>query len=574
MQIDIQAARDNLAAGKFDLAAEQYQYLIAQSPSHFELFLELSSALMGANKYDEALVVVKQLEGLNLAIDHEIQLQIGNIYLAQNRLAESVNRLQPLLGSACDERARTALSSAYLNIGKPSKASHVLEALDTGTLSIGATNNLAISLCEQMQVERGLTLLVDCIKANQYDWSTISNLLMLSNYTEAPNESISVAKAAIQNRVGGKSGVSIPSKSKKSLRIGFISGDIYQHPVGWFLIGPVRELTKKSEVVIYCTSNKRDQLTDEFSACGTELKLVDGMNEDALSELIRRDNIDMLIDLSGHTAQNKASLFTRRIAPVQLSYLGYFASTHLPEMDGAIFDAEHLRNVPPAYFSEAIYQLGCSRFCYTPPNYAPAVGSLPLDRNGIITFCSFSNTSKMSKACISLWANTLQAVPNSRIQIRWKTIVDSSLRDSIRKQFNAHGIEDHRVELYADCDHESLFHFYNEVDIALDTYPFSGATTTCESLWMGVPVITMTGNAPASNQSASILNQIGLHECIAHNADEFVTRAKELAGNRVHLDGLRNSMRSKITSTPLGNPELFSAHFYPLLETIWQKYSQ
>lgn len=568
MQIDIQSARENLRLKNFELAISQYQGLISESPTNFIFYLELSSALMGLHKFDEALVVVKQIENMDPGLDGEIKLQKANIYVLQGRLSEALPILLQLLSSPCGDRARTTLSGLYMQRGLPSKAASLFDGLDRGKLSVGDINNLAIALCEGMQAKEALSTLSDRIINNNYELSTISNLLMLSNYDLDPEKYISNARSAIVKNFGNGSIDASRSLPKKSLRLGFVSGDMNQHPVGWFFIGLLRELSNKYSVNIYYTNQKSDQLTQDLAEAASTFSFVDNLSDQDLATKIRADQIDILFDLSGHTAKNKIAIFSQRIAPVQLSYLGYFSTTYMPQMDGVIFDERHMSGVPNTFFSERVYKLPCSRFCYSPPPYAAQIAPLPALVNDCITFCSFSSTSKVSDLCIEMWAKTLMAIPNSRIKLRWSTLRDTNLCDHIRKLFLLHGVVNSRVELYPECDHESLFYFYNEVDIALDTYPFSGATTTCEALWMGVPVITRLGSTPASNQAASILSEVGLDECISSSVDEFVAKAKILSSDKKRLSALRSSMRGKVLASSLGNPKLFAEHFSNLIEDI------
>jgi protein O-GlcNAc transferase len=571
MQLDVQSARNALRAKNFSLAAAQYQELISATPTDYILYLELSSTLMGLQKFDEALVVIKQIELVVSSIENEVKLQKGNIYLAQGRYLESIQILKDLIPGPCEDRARTSLSGAYIGLGLPSKAIALFNDLARDKLSIGDTNNLAISLCERMQTPDALEILRDRIALNNYDQSTISNLLMLSNYVAEPEKYIPIAKTEIE-KFSEKIWPQKLSQSKKTLpRIGFISGDMNQHPVGWFFLGLLRELSKKYSILIYYTNNKTDQLTNDLISFSSEFYFVESLTDSDLINQIQSDKIDVLIDLSGHTANSRISIFNQRIAPVQLSYLGYFASTHALQMDGVIFDEWHLNNVSDEFFSETIYKLPCSRFCFTPPPYAPQPNPLPAITNGNITFCSFSSTLKINNECIEMWSKTLMAIPHSRIQLRWKTLRDQELRNNIRELFLSNGVTNSRVELYADCDHESLFHFYNEADIALDTYPFSGATTSCEALWMGLPVITRAGITPASNQSASILNEIHLGEYVTKSIDEFVKQATRLSNDLNKLSHLRATMRERISNSSLGDPKVFSAHFSTLIDDIYMK---
>jgi predicted O-linked N-acetylglucosamine transferase (SPINDLY family) len=508
------------------------------------------------------------LENIDFELSAEVLLQKGNIYLAQARYKEAIAILQLLIPGPGEDRARTALSSAFLNAGMPTLATTAYGIINPRKFSIGDSNNLAISLCEQMESSRALDFLSTRISMNLYDFSSISNLLMLSNYCSSPDKYIAIAKNAIAKSDSNNIRKEFTSPPKAIQKIGFISGDMYQHPVGWFFIPILKELNKEYLISIYYTGHKRDQLTEDLIKNSSNFYFYEALPDNALIQKISADENDLLIDLSGHTANNRMPIFNHRMAQIQLSYLGYFSSTYMPQMDGVIFDKQHLLGVPEEFFSEKIYELDCSRFCYTPPPYAPAINPLPALDNDAITFGSFSNTSKINKECVALWSKALNSIPKSRIQLRWKTLGDTNLRRMIRQEFKSNGIVNSRVELYTDCDHESLFHFYNEVDIAFDTHPFSGATTCCEALWMGLPVLTLRGKTPVSNQAASILSEIGLDECIASTADDFVHNAKHLAGNLTKLQDLRATMRERINESSLGNPKIFATHFKRLIHNI------
>lgn len=571
MEFDIQSARNSLKTKDYGLAIAQYQELISRSPSDYILYLELSSALMGLNKLDEALVVIKQIEHQDSHIDAEVELQKGNIYLAQGRFLEAIPVLSSIHSKLCEDRVRTALSSAYINLGLPSKVEALFDGIPKEELSIGDTNNLAISLSEQMQISKALELLSTRIRNYHFNESTISNLLMLSNYAQSPEKFIPAATSEINKNSKNANSLIRPQSKNKVPKIGFVSGDMNQHPVGWFSIGLLQELARTHPIAIYYTGQKIDQLTNDLIAISPAFCFAKDLSDIELAKKIQADAIDVLIDLSGHTANSRISLFKQRVAPIQLSYLGYFASTHMPQMDGVIFDKWHMSNVPKESFSETIYELPCSRFCYTPPPYTPEPTALPALANGIITFCSFSSTAKINPTCIEMWAKTLTAIPHSRIQLRWKTLRDHKLRNHIKALFLSHGVANSRVELYPECDHESLFHFYNDVDIALDTFPFAGATTSCEALWMGIPVITRTGETPASNQTASILAEIGLDDFITDSVEEFVETAKKLALDLSKLSNLRLTMRERISKTTLGNPKAFAEKFSQLINDIYHQ---
>ena len=338
----------------------------------------------------------------------------------------------------------------------------------------------------------------------------------------------------------------------RPLRVAYVSSDFCQHTVGLF----VKDVLKTHDparvmVFAYSAGQVKDWATEAIrGAC--RFCDVAALDDAALAALIRKDEIDVLVDLSGHTAGSRLTVFAHRPAPVMVSWLGYFATTGMTVMDAVLLDEWHAPNGTEAQFVESVIRLPGGRFCYTPAPFAPAeVAPPPCAANGYVTFGCFNNTAKLNAGVYEAWAQILAAVPHSRLVLKWRTLQDAGLCRSVRDAFGKLGIDSERIELRGASFHVDVLKEYADIDIALDPFPFSGGLTSCEALWMGVPVVTWPQSRVVSRQTFAFLSAIGLPELVAKDADDYVLIAKRLAADRNRLAALRDGMRTRMQSSPL-----------------------
>ena len=378
------------------------------------------------------------------------------------------------------------------------------------------------------------------------------------------------ARPPLRSRADSTVGALLP------LRIGYVSADLCQHTVGLF----VKDIfhAHKSPfggvganpvcVFAYSSGSVSDWVSDAIRAACT-WRDVSGLDDAALATLIRQDQIDVLIDLSGHTAGSRLTVFAHRPAPVQVAWLGYFATTGLSYIDAVLLDEWHAPAGTQAQFAEPIVQLPGGRMCYQPVPWAPAVAAAPCLQTGYITFGSFNNTGKLNAGVFDVWSQVLAAVPLSRLVLKWRSLVDETLCESIRAAFADRGIDPSRIELRPASFHADVLLQYADIDIALDPFPFTGGMTSCESLWMGVPVITWPQSRVVSRQTFALLNQIGLPELAAKDSEDYVRVAVELANNSQRLIHLRQTLRQRMQASPLCDVAGFTQN---LEETIVNLY--
>jgi len=349
------------------------------------------------------------------------------------------------------------------------------------------------------------------------------------------------------------------SGERRSLRVGYVSADLCQHTVGLFVKDVLKvhqsrsrnvEATQTAEVFAYSSGSVSDWVSQELKA-SCSWRDVSEISDEALARLIREDRIDVLVDLSGHTAGSRLTVFAHRPAPVQVSWLGYFATTGLGYIDAVLLDECHAPERFEEQFVEEIVRLKGGRLCYQPVPWAPEVSPLPSLKSGLITFGSFNNTGKLNTEVFDVWAKVLLAVPNSRLILKWRTLVDEPLCGSICKAFENRGVSAKRIKLRAASFHVDVLKEYADIDIALDPFPFTGGLTSCEALWMGVPVVTWPQSRVVSRQTFALLSAIGHTAWVAQDAQSYVNIAQSLSEDLVSLAKVRGQLRQDMRTSSL-----------------------
>lgn len=356
----------------------------------------------------------------------------------------------------------------------------------------------------------------------------------------------------------------------RRLRIGYVSPNFASHSVSYFIEPVLAHHDRRDyEVYGYHTGAICDDTTDVLEASVDRWRQVDTLSDDALARRIAEDRIDIAIDLAGHTSSRHMAVFARRSAPVQVTWIGYPDTTGLEAIDYRITDA--IADPAPhadERHTETLIRLPGAFLCYRPPADAPAV-SVRDDADPIV-FCSFNTLEKINDAVIALWSRVLGAVPGSRLLLKDRRLVAEPVAQRLRGAFAARGIDAARIDfrdwIEARSEHLAL---YGRCDIALDTWPYNGTTTTCEALWMGVPVVTLAGEAHMSRVGATLLTAAGLNELIAHTADEFVDTATALARAGARRHALRGTLRPMLAASPLLDHAAFTRKLEAALREVW-----
>jgi len=294
------------------------------------------------------------------------------------------------------------------------------------------------------------------------------------------------------------------------------------------------------------------------------------------TEMVRKDRIDILLDLSGYTRDSRLDVFARKPAPVQVTWLGYPNTTGLAAIDYRITDG--IADPPgqaDLMHTERLYRLPNGFLCFYPHPDAPEPGILPFDEHNVITFGSFNNLAKITSEVTRVWARILAMLPDSRLYMKRSTFSDAGIRKDFEKRFLQYGISPDRLLLREGTvsveDHLAL---YQEVDIALDSFPYNGTTTTCEALWMGIPVVVLEGDHHAARVGASILSRLGLEELIADSLDDYIAKSVQLAIDPERLRNLRRELRPRMARSPLCNGTQFTLDLEAAFRKMWQVWCQ
>lgn len=360
----------------------------------------------------------------------------------------------------------------------------------------------------------------------------------------------------------------------RRLRVGLVSGDLRTHPVGFFLEGILHSLSTQSlELFAYATAPHDDALSDRIKPLFSAWRMVRALSDEAAARVIRDDKVDILVDLSGHTGYTRLPVFAYRPAPVQVSWLGFFASTGVAAIDYVLADEACVPMGREGDFTEQVWRLPDTRLCYTPPTDAgaPPVASLPALRNGHITFGCFQRLPKLTDAVLALWGRVFAALPSARLLLQTSQVNRPKYREMVLQRLAAVGISADRVTARGYSPRGAYLQAYGEVDFVLDTFPFTGGTTTCEALWMGVPTLTLAGDSMIARQGVSMMIAAGLPEWIARTQDDYVAKAVAFASDLQAMASLRAGLRERVVASPLFDVQLFAKRLEAALHGIWQQ---
>lgn len=454
-------------------------------------------------------------------------------------------------------------------------AKHFAEAIALAPERADLHNNYGYAMAEQLHIEEAVAAFRRAVAIDPRDPSAHPNLLWLMNLRpefsaeERYQEHCRWAQALAETR-------RLPARGHdrdpdRALRIGYVSSDFRNHAVGHF-IEPILAHHDRARVVPHCYSNseERDAATERMRALVGGWRDIAGLPDDRVEALVGEDRIDILIDLSGHTRGNRLRVFARRPAPVQVTFLGYPATTGMPAVDYRLTDA--LADPPGAerHYRERLCRLPRSLWCYFPREDMPGVSRLPALASGQVTFGSMNGAAKLNPAVIAAWSRILDRVPWSRLLIA--TVPRGEAERRIRAGFDRHGIGAQRLEIIDRLEQREYRKLFARVDVALDPFPCNGGTTTCESLWMGVPVVSLAGDEFRSRAGLSLLTAAGLPDLIARSVEEYVDFAAALAGDLAALAALRSGLRERLKGSPLADIGAYVAALEAAYRAMWRRW--
>ncbi len=511
--------------------------------------------------------------------DPRVHFNLAIALKARGAGGEAIDALRTVLRlDPRDANARNMLGNALQTAGSLEEAVTCYQEVLRGKPDFAvAQNNLGSALLAQArhaEAEQAYSRAV----ALRPDWAGAwSNALLVLNYTERAASEIFERHRGFGFRFCGpgalSTGFSNTVDPERTLRIGYVSGDFRAHSVAYFFVS-ILGLHDRSLFKAFCYSNVEspDDTTEYLKGLCDQWRDIRDLSDIDAAAMIRRDRIDILVDLAGHTAHNRLPVFVHRPAPVQITYLGYPGTTGLPVMDYRITDA--VADEPGAteqWHVERLLRLPKGFLCYRPPPEAPGVSPAPVSVSGHVTFGSFNNLAKVTSEVVSVWSSVLLSVPDSKLVIKGAALADRATRIRFQELFSTHGITGDRLAMVPRSDDITQhLQFYSHVDIALDPFPYNGTTTTCEALWMGVPVVALAGKTHSGRVGASILKQMGLDDCVGMDRESYVRIAVDLAGDPNRVSGLRRVLRNRMKTSSLCDADDFIRRLEDVYRGVWR----
>jgi predicted O-linked N-acetylglucosamine transferase (SPINDLY family) len=526
-----------LQQGHFEEAQEFLQRAISLNPNSIGALGNLGNVFFGQRKFSEAIACYQQVLALN-PNDADTYNNLGKVFTWLRQFTEARNCYQQAIAISPDyAEARYMLGDIFFLQGHLSEAiAHYAGALASTPADVKGHSNFLTMLNYVVEYDQAAVFL----EHRKFDEQ---HALPLA----------AVIKPLLRPQTNGP----------RRLKIGYLSADFHNHPVTYFM-APVLANHDHDQFEIFCYYNfpHGDEMTDRVQQAADHFVNCFDLTDEALAEQIRHDEIDILVELTGHFAKNGLLVLARRPAPIQVTYLGYPTSTGLSAIDYRITDNYVDPEGPTAAFnSEALIRMPHSYFCYQAPANCPPVGPLPVLQQKYLVVGSFNNYAKLSPQILTLWVQLLLRITHAKLLVKAKILDDPSTRQTLIEHFRRFGIAPERLILKGQlATMTEQLSLYNEVDIALDSFPYNGATTTCEALWMGVPVVTLVGEKHVSRMGLSILSALGLSELIAYTPEEYLTECLNLANNIGYLQHLRETLRARMQASPLMDGVSFTRH--------------
>ena len=574
-------AANQEALGSFKLALASYETALdldaAHAASHRgkgNVLLKLGMFLDGIQSLEKALIFEPD--------SAETYRDLGFVYLELGRYreAEEYSRkalsFRPLYPSV-----QNNLGNALMALGKLIEAEEYYEtALSIDPDSDVYYSNLGSCMLQQGRLVQAIARFQRAIELNPDSMTARGNLLYaLSVDPTAPNGQYLIEALVFGKRLTALAGlpyddwpVCHDGRVSAPLRIGLVSGNLRENPVGFFLESVLSHIDPaRLQLVAYSCSARDDALTQRIRPFFAQWESLLGLDDDSAARKIRSDRINILLDLNGHTEGNRLPVFVRKPAPIQVSWLGYWGSTGVPAIDYILADEVGLPPSDERYFTETVYYLPQTRLCFTAPESALPVSPLPAARNGFVTFGCFQTRTKVNDQVLSLWGQIMQAVPNARLKLASNQVDDAASLRLFQRRLRDAGIDPDRVAVAGPVSREKYLANYALVDIILDTFPFTGGTTTCEALWMGVPTLTLSGDTLIARQGAGMLSCVGLDNWVARDEADYVAKAISHAKDIAGLADLRTGLRARALASPLFDAPKFARNLEKAFSAMWQQ---
>lgn len=559
-------------SGQLQAALEIYEDLLGNDARNSEV-LHLSGLLL--HQAGESASGLERIEAaIAIVPDNTVYLYNRGVVLQESgREAEAL------------EAYRICLSidpgnvSAWVNLGNLlSDHGHFGEALDchrnAAKLQPGEVEHLirwARDLRLIGDIDGALCLLGEVLNAEPENEGAWSAMLFTSQYQSGVGRSELLRRhARWASRFEVPEPVPARADDGTPLRVGFLSPDLGNHPVGIFIAPLLERLRSRKKITTVCFNDRRgrDEYLIRNQAAAGEWREVGGFGDEELERELRAASLDVLIDLCGHGENNRLRVLARKPAPIQMTWAGYTGTTGLPAIDYLISDSYHTPDKSEGDFAETLLCFPCDYIGWEPPVYAPEPAAPPLLANGHPTFGCFNNPTKLTSPTLALWGHLLMLVPKARLVLKYKGMDDPAVVTRVRGLLSVHGISPDRIEFRGQSNHLDHLSAFADIDVALDPLHYSGGISTCEAVWMGVPVVTLPGDTFASRHSFSHLSNAGLGDTIAKDKRHYLKIAAGLVANGESLAKRRAAMRQKISASPLVDLDSHASDFVNALKAV------
>lgn len=563
--------------GRIDEAEAALRRAVDLDPDIAEAQNNLGLVLYDSLRLDEAEARFRHV----LSIDPGLAVVRTNLAMALKslgRLTEAEAEFRAVLDVAPDfVKALNGLGSVLMSLDRYPEATEAFRRVVeiAPDFEVGL-NNLGSALNDLGRFDEAESLFRRALEVNPDFLPAHNNLLFCLNYVGRPaaqtRKQAEVFGNLVERDVASLDTAPLLAVKPARLRVGLVSGDFHSHPVAYFLENILANVdSERIELLAYPTWDHADNVTDRLRAFMSGWTPLSGLDDNAAAARIRADEVHVLIDLAGHTARNRLPVFARRPAPVQVAWLGYFATTGLSRMDYIMGDPQVTPDHEADNFTETVWRLPDTYLCFTAPDAAVEVGPLPALTHGAVTFGSFNKIAKMNDAVMASWARVMRAVPGSRLLLIAHFMLDAGVRQSLIDRFAANGVTADRLVLQGPTSRVGLLAAYNQVDIALDPFPFTGGATSAEALWMGVPVLTRKGDHLIAHQGETLLTNAGLPDWIARDDDDFVAKAVAATADLDALAALRAGLRAQVLASPLFDAPRFARQWEDALWQMWTR---
>ena len=564
-------------ASRYAEAAALCQSRLDEAPNDPDALQALAAALLAQGHAGEGLQALRKASAL-APRDAQLLTTLARVCAATGDLDGAISSygavlaLEPGSGDVADEL--TALLKA---LERYDEAEDRCRAAIAGSSDSAARRHaLAGVLFEQGRVDESIAELRTSLALAADAPAVHSDLLRAMNYHDGFDpQTVYEAHAEWGRRYAEPLSLSAPAHDNdrdpaRRLRVGYVSPYFRKHAVTFFFESVVEHHDRSSfDLVLYADVPHPDDYSERLRSYGAQWRRTVGMSDSALAQTVRDDAIDILVDLSGHTPGNRLLAFARKAAPVQVTWNGYPNTTGMLEMNYRVTDA---RCDPPGaterFHTEQLVRLPEIYMSWQAPGGTPAPGPLPASSAGGVTFASFNACYKVTPAIVRLWSGILRELPGSRLVLF--TIPRGRADERIRRLFAAEGIADYRIETRRRVSHEAFLEAHQEIDIALDSFPYHGTTTTCFSLWMGVPVVSLVGPTHVSRVGLTLLSSVGLAGLAAADGNRYVAAAVTLARNIPELTALRAGLRERMLQSPLMNGAACAKALEDAYRAMWQ----